>query len=328
VVIPELDEAQVCTNPERAEQFRAAFELGMGAAIAVPLEARGRAIGVLGIGAGRGAAPFSPVQLDLAGDLARRVAIALDNASLFTQRTAIAAGLQHGLRPPALPEIDGLELAARYHPVGHGLLVGGDFYDVFPLAGARRWALVVGDVVGNGVAAAALTAVVRHTASAASRFVADAGDIVAAVNDALRRETLGERFCTLVLATVEMGDAEAAVEVLVAGHPAPAVVRGDGRVEMLTGGSGRLLGVFETALPARSTVRLRRGDALVLFTDGLLEARDRHRDLFGDDRLRAAMAAVAGAGARTIADGMCDAVLRFSDDELTDDVAVLVAAVC
>jgi serine phosphatase RsbU (regulator of sigma subunit) len=327
VVIPEVDETEACRTPEGAERFRAAFELGIGSAIAVPLIARGRAIGVLGVGVTAGSTPFSAAQLELAADVATRAAVALDNATLFTQRTAIAAGLQRGLLPPELPDIHGLELAARYHPVGRGLLVGGDFYDVFPLDDSGRWALVIGDVVGNGVDAAALTAVVRHTARAASRFVTDPVDIFAAVNDALRRETLGERFCTLVLASVEVSAGVAAVELFNGGHPVPVIVHGDGRVASRNGGSGRLLGVFETAPPARSSVRLDTGDALVLFTDGLLEARGPDRELFGDERVHAALRAVAGADARTIADAVCDEVVRFSDGELTDDVAVLVAKV-
>jgi PAS domain-containing protein len=233
----------------------------------------------------------------------------------------IARTLQAGLLPPRLPEPRGLELAALYRAQGEGLDVGGDFYDVF--RDGEDWVLVVGDVCGKGPEAAALTAEARWTIRALATTARPPDELLRAVNRALIGRREGFAFVTAVIARVRPGPDGARVVCGRAGHPRPFVVRADGDVEPVTA-QGGLLGVLESVRFRPSRVHLRPGDALVIVTDGVTEARNGAREL-GPDGLADALAGLAGAGAREIAWRVEDVAGAFSDGPLRDDLAVVVA---
>ena len=132
-----------------------------------PLTARGRTFGAISLVLAESGRSYTARDVELAEDLAHRAALAIDNARLFRERSAIADTLQASLLPPLLPPVPGFEAAAEYVPGGDGVEVGGDFYDLFA-TGPGRWTLMIGDVCGKGAAAATLTGVTRHTARAAA----------------------------------------------------------------------------------------------------------------------------------------------------------------
>jgi serine phosphatase RsbU (regulator of sigma subunit) len=208
--------------------------------------------------------------------------------------------------------------------MGDGNEVGGDFYDLFESGGA--WAAVIGDVCGKGAEAAALTALARHGVLALGRDGAAPSRVLAELNEVIVRERgLQPRFSTVAYARLERdGDAVTAT-VASAGHPLPLVVRASGRVEPV-GRPGTLIGPFASIRVNDETAVLAPGDALVLFTDGVTEARRAGR-LFGDARLRRLLAGTAGRPADEIARRIEEAVVAHHGGPLADDLAVLVVRV-
>ncbi|MGH2686572.1 MAG: SpoIIE family protein phosphatase [Actinomycetota bacterium] len=297
---------------------------GLSAAVAVPLVARGDRFGVMSLGLETPKAPFSEAQLTLAVDLAQRAALAVDGARRFGEQSYVAAKLQDALLPRALPDIPGVELGVRYVAAGSGVDVGGDFYDVFA-TGDGAWALVVGDVVGKGVEAAAVTGVARYTLRALALHDRRPSALLDGLNRALRQEEAEERYCTACYVRLEPLEHGHDAVVGLAGHPEPIVLRADGRTETV-GRPGTLLGAFEHVRLEDEHVQLEPGDALVLFTDGVTE-RHRDDDFFGADGLAALLAGLAGATADEIAGAVEQAVVDFDAAASRDDLAVLVARV-
>ena len=255
--------------------------------------------------------------------IAGQAAVAIDNARLFAQQSEVAHTLQRSLLPPVLPEIGGVSLAARYHPAGAGLEVGGDFYDVFPVE--DEWAVMIGDVSGTGAGAAALTAVVRHTARAVARHVRRPSAVIKAVNDAILALEGSEQFCTLAYghlrAIAHGGGVE--LEIVSAGHPPGLVRRAGGTVDELQA-RGSILGQLREVEAVSMVVTLSPGDTLVLYTDGVTEARSEDGSFFGDRRLAEVLATTAGADAATTAAAIEAAVIEFGGGKAGDDIALLV----
>jgi len=243
------------------------------------------------------------------------------------ERAELARTLQESLLPPRLPEIPGLRVAARYVAGGTGAEVLGDFYDVFPSV-RSSWGLVVGDVCGKGVPAAKSTALARYTLRAEAHRHGRPAMILATLNQALLDwMTDDPRFLSAVYATVRPTAAGASVQVSSAGHPLPLVRRADGRTRTL-GRPGTLLGVLADPELHDSRTLLRPGDSLILFTDGVTEARrPADRDLFGDDRLGDLVAGLAGLPAVRMADAIQQAVQVFSGGQISDDTVVLILQV-
>jgi PAS domain S-box-containing protein len=292
-------------------------------AMLIPLVSGPRVLGALSFVSLQPQRVFDHDAVSLAEELGRRAGVAVANARLYERERAVAAALQASLLPRRLPQVPGLELAARFHPGGEGVEVGGDFYDAFPI-GAEAAALVVGDVCGKGAEAAALTAQFRYTARALSGPGRDPGTVLGLVDAKVQEDDgVGDRFCTAVYALVERGPHGFACSVASAGHPLPLVVRASGAVEELAC-SGSLL--FVLARPTYQVVSftLRPGDSLVLYTDGVTEARGEH-GWFGADRLRSLLASRAGASADELAGAVADAALAHSGGRADDDIAVLVA---
>ncbi|MEW6477449.1 MAG: GAF domain-containing SpoIIE family protein phosphatase [Actinomycetota bacterium] len=296
--------------------------------LAAPVRGRGDAVlGVVYLGHHRAHA-FDARHERLVAGLCSQLAAALEHCALFAERSRVASALSESLLPPLLPPLPGLDAAARYRPSGadapgRGNLVGGDFYDLFEIADGR-FGLLLGDVSGVGPEAAALTGVARYTV----RAVAEAEDgpcaVLTRLNEALLR--LGsERFLTAVYAILEpKGDGVVPVGLCSGGHPPAVVLRDDESVEVLDGEAGMLLGVFPTVELSDIHVVLNPGDALVLVTDGVLEARDGEGSEFGLERLTELLATCAGRSAEGIARRIERSVLDHRGDRADDDLAIVV----
>lgn len=243
------------------------------------------------------------------------------------ERAALAQTLQESLLPPRLPPIPGLQVAARYAAGGTGVEVLGDFYDVFPSV-RGSWGLVVGDVCGKGVPAAKSTALARYTLRAEAHRQTQPSLILAALNQALLDWLTDDpRFLTAIYATVRPTVAGASVRICSGGHPLALVRRADGRVQA-AGQPGTLLGLLAHPELPDSRVLLRAGDSLVLFSDGVIEARSpADRDLYGDDRLRDFLATLRDMSAEQIAGAVLQAALTFSGGKTGDDTVTLVLTV-
>lgn len=236
----------------------------------------------------------------------------------------LARVLQEALLPTATPRIPGLELATRYRAGADGTKVLGDFYDVFPVPSG--WGVVVGDVCGKGIQAARTTALARSTVRAVGHAEDDPEVVLTTLNEVLHVWFGDQRsFATAVYATLHQGAHGVEVTVASAGHPAGFVVCCDGRVQRLHDG-GRVLGIYAESDVAVEKVRLGPGDGLVLFTDGITEAR-RHGnpEQFDEDGVDRTLRALSpGTSADGIATAVSNAALAHAGGEVSDDTAVLV----
>ena len=196
---PEADEAgqswslAMGAGPDLTDE---AVVLASDAAWCFPLAARGRSLGVVVIGRPRGDRPPREA-LELTEDLARRAALALDNARLYEQQQLTSQALQRSLLPPELPQIPRVDLAVAHEVAGEGNEVGGDFYDVFP-AGENRWRFAIGDVCGTGPEAAAVTGLARHALRILAREGHDVADVVGRLNQLILEDGPRARFITLL----------------------------------------------------------------------------------------------------------------------------------
>lgn len=287
-------------------------------AAVLPLVIAGSLVGALLVRDGRLDLAADDDDVLFAREIARRMARALENARLYRDRDHVARTLQQGLLPPRLPDVPFVDSAALFRPAERGQEIGGDFYDLFEV-GAGRWLAVVGDVCGKGAEAATLTGMVRHTI----RSVGDLdrpSDALAFVNRALLREELDGRFCTVAVVLLEPDDGDGArATVSVAGHPLPQVLTADGRVQRV-GRHGTLLGVTANVQLHDEPIRLAPGDALVLYTDGLIA-----KDEITGEEPSSLLGALAG-GRWGSAQEVRDRIAAFVDQtaQVHDDVAVLV----
>jgi serine phosphatase RsbU (regulator of sigma subunit) len=287
-------------------------------ALAVGLTARGSTVGALVTI--RGHSGYGDDEMALAQRVGARAAVALDSARLYEERGLLASALQQALRPPALPDIDGVRLAARYRPAAEHLDIGGDFYDVH--GSADDLLVALGDVCGKGVEAAALTGRTRQSIRTAAYFDRRPAELLTAVNSVLY-EAESDRFVTVLCARVRPDRAAGQVEVelATAGHPPPLVLRANGAVEEVDvagTAAGLLPHVRYRAIP----VSLRRGDTMLMFTDGIIEARGA-AGLYGVERLAALLPAYAGAAPDVVCEAVEQDVVEYLDGETHDDIALL-----
>ncbi|WP_328685316.1 SpoIIE family protein phosphatase [Streptomyces sp. NBC_01261] len=237
------------------------------------------------------------------------------------------ATLQQTLLPPTLVNVPGLDVAAHYH-VASTDMVGGDFYDLFPLS-AGTWGLFLGDVCGKGAAAAAVTSLARYTLRAAAVYDPDPAAVLSNLNTVLNHEYNGHdpRFCTVVfgLLTPEGDRGGFRITLASGGHPPALLLRADGSADHVHTPGGQLIGVLPDAHIATATVHLAAGDTLLLHTDGLTEARSAHTrgaDRYGDDALLDFARALAPTTAFAAVAAIRDLLDTFGTG-VDDDTAVL-----
>ncbi len=262
------------------EQFELLQTLGLSALLVVPLRSGENVLGALTLVASQPHRRFDDADLATAEALAQRIADALRNSRLLRDRSEIAKVLSAGLRPDESPVLPGCEVTAVYQPAGEDVYAGGDFYDVIDSPSGSI--VVMGDVVGKGAPAAALSAVSRVTLRTAGRLTGQPAAALDELNHQLRRRG-AMSLCTVVaiaLPTALPGPAE----VLLGGHPPPLLVR-DG-VASLIGETGPMLGAVEVPDWKPVTVELEPDDVIVLYTDGVLDSVLAGGERFGEDRLR------------------------------------------
>jgi PAS domain S-box-containing protein len=322
---PDIPDAMLRAAAVDDEHYTEMTAIGMRSAIIVPMTARGRTIGALIWVNGRSGRRFDALDVDLAHELARRCATAIENARLYSERSYIARTLQQSLLPIELPDIPGVETAARFRPTGEGNEVGGDFYDVFE-TGNRGWTVVMGDVCGKGPDAAAVTALARYTLRAAAMRERLPSRSLALLNEALLRQRNDRRFCTVAAAYIEMLDHGARAGISSGGHPLPLLLRPDGSVEQV-GAPGTLLGVVPDPDLDDRAVTLEPGDALVFYTDGVIESRVSGDGVLDERRLCELVATCAGGSADAIAAKVEEAAVLTQHGRPKDDIAVLVLRV-
>ncbi|WDM10066.1 SpoIIE family protein phosphatase [Streptomyces lavenduligriseus] len=291
-----------------------------GETVVLPLVARNRVIGMLTLGKPTDE-HFRQEILELAEDLSRRAALALDNARLYSERTAISQSLQRSLLPPGLPQIDGVEVEVIYRAAGEGNEVGGDFYDVFPI-GNGAYGFAIGDVCGTGPNAAAVTGLARHALRLLAREGLSGPAVLQRLNSAILDEGDRSRFLTLLYGELRTrADGSAELKVVCAGHPLPLRLRQDGTVTAAAEPQP-LLGVIEDLELYEETVTLDPGDVLLCVTDGVTERREGSR-MLGDDGLADVLTTCTGLTAGAVAARIMRAVERFASDAPSDDMAIL-----
>jgi PAS domain S-box-containing protein len=266
-LIPSVDHRMLREAAVDEEHFEALRGLGFRSVIVAPMRTADRTLGaivVVSAGTGR---RFGPDDLEMAEELGRRAAVAVDNAMVHEERAHVAETLQRSLLPPETPAVPGMEIATRYRPAVHD--IAGDFYDVFPM-GEGDWAVLIGDVCGKGAPAAALTAAARYTVHAAAIEHREPVAILGVLNEALIRQDVEGRFCTLLFATVRRERDGAALTLATGGHPPALILRHDGTVD-ISEARGMLLGVVPDPSIGQDAIRLGPGDAVVLYTDGLTD---------------------------------------------------------
>ncbi|WP_030342808.1 SpoIIE family protein phosphatase [Streptomyces sp. NRRL S-1022] len=291
-----------------------------GETVVLPLVARNRVIGMLTLGKPTDE-HFRQEILELAEDLSRRAALALDNARLYSERTAISQSLQRSLLPPGLPQIDGVEVEVIYRAAGEGNEVGGDFYDLFPI-GNGAYGFAIGDVCGTGPNAAAVTGLARHALRLLAREGLPGPAVLERLNSAILDEGDRSRFLTLLYGELRpQEDGSAELKVVCAGHPLPLRLRQDGTVTAAAEPQP-LLGVIEDLELYEERVTLDPGDVLLCVTDGVTERREGTR-MLGDDGLADVLTTCTGLTAGAVAARIMRAVERFASDAPSDDMAIL-----
>lgn len=241
------------------------------------------------------------------------------------------AVLQRSLVPDSLPAVPGLETAVHYHTAAPDQL-GGDFYDLFPVTG-DRWAFFLGDVCGKGPEAASLTSLTRYTLRAAAHHDPDPASALSTLNAVLHERYTGDgnpRYCTCIVGIIEPGGEHGPTVVRLAsgGHPPALVLRSDGSAEFLPTPGGLLIGVVPGAPVGTAETVLAPGDTVVLYTDGLTEARTGpgRDDLYGEDALHAFATDRAPAGPGEVITALTGLIESFGEG-LDDDTALLALGV-
>jgi len=300
------------------------LRLGATSLLSVPITDGATNYGALTLARTAGEGRFEVADLGLVEQLGQHLGVAIRVDRMFRRRSAVAEVLQGSLLPATLPDVPGLDLSAAYQPASEGLEVSGDFYDVFPVTGG--WAITVGDVCGKGQEAAAMTAAARHAIRVLAHWNPDPADVLARVNEVMLDGDYEDRFVTAKLAYLRWEEGgRLRVTLASAGHPGPALVRPDGRVDVLSGG-GLPLGLFPDADPQTEELELGPDDLLFFYTDGLTDARSLDMRYF-EDSLADELAGLAGRSAAETARMIQSLVSSFAQGELRDDMTIVVAKV-
>ncbi len=312
-----LDAATAVSLGPPYELLAPFLEKGSTAAV-VPIATPGEVLGTLTLVSLAPERPISAAKVDTALSIAGQSALALDNARLYQQQKEFADTMQRSLLPRSRPSLPGLELGDVYAASAR-LDVGGDVYDYLLLPDGRL-AVVMGDVTGHGIDAAADMAMAKFVFRSLGRRQPGPGAVLEAANEVVVEEIAHGKFITMVVLTVN--PLTGALAVAAAGHPAPRLLDADGAVTPLEA-RGLALGIDEEQTYPETTGTLHPGAAVVLYTDGVIEAR-RGGELYGLERLDALLAARRDLSAPDLARAIVDDCRAFAGGELVDDCAVVV----
>ena len=311
-LVRDIDEAMLAASARDPEHLEVLRAVGLNSVMIAPITAGERVLGALSFVSST-SRRFDERDLELACDLGRQVGIVIDSAKLHAEQLHIAQTLQAGLVPHALPVVEGWQLSSAYRAAGRANEVGGDFYDV--IVSDRGWVAIIGDVVGKGAEAAALTALARHTLAAIVESTGDVGQALEVLNRRLRHRGDYKSLCTVCAVQVAAGDP---VRVFSAGHPLPLLASG-GAVRVV-GRPSPMLGFLDDLEVSETAIDVRPGDRLVLYTDGVLDAIG-PLDRFGEARLVETVLMLADG--ETAAGDILAALDQFAREEQADDIAIL-----
>ncbi len=303
--------AQAAVDERHLELLRA---VGFRSVLIVPMRVGGTVLGTMTLVSAESARAFDDIDLVLAGQIAARAAVAIENSRLYSQRSLIARTLQQSLLPDQLPEIPGYQLASLYLPALDTSMVGGDFYEIWPVADA--WMFLIGDVTGKGIEAAALTALVRHTVRTASEFRSSPAQLLRFL-DATLKQRPQLSVCTGLCLRLEGETALLAV----GGHPLPLYLHG-GEIHEL-GAHGPLLGAFPEADWVDHALVLEPDSTLLAYTDGVTDGQGERGERFGFERLRALLGELGDVPASELLRGLAGRLEEFQAGAQTDDTAAI-----
>jgi GAF domain-containing protein len=309
----EITDEMLVAGARDEEHLRLARELKLRSALIVPLTARGRTLGVITLIRAETGQRYSWADLAVAEDLGRRAGVAIDNALLYSQTRDVALQLQRAVLPDRLDDIAGWQIATYYRPGGHAD-VGGDFYDAIPIEDGKL-AVIIGDVMGHGIAAAAAMAHIRAAVRAYLCIDSDPSAVVGKLDHMFARLGITQ-LVSLVYAVID--PVAGMLSLVNAGHHPPLLIGADGSTRFAQSAPRRILGVKPDDRAATHW-QLTEGSTLLLYTDGLVERRDEDLD-FGVSRMVARAPALAGP---SLAGALRELVLTVSDEDGTDDVTAL-----
>ncbi len=290
--------------------------------VGVAVRVGGRVVGVLHASS-REPGAFEDDDADFLQSIADSLALTIDRTRSFDQRDRMATALERALLPMSLPHVPGFEIATMYRPSRFGDEVGGDFYDVF--GDGDVWYLAIGYVCGKGPEAAAIMGMTRIALRSLAREddARPLPEVLQLLNSfLLDSELMGDRFCTVCVARLEISDGEGTVTTCLGGHPPPLLVQADGSLDTV-GTPGSLLGLFEDVSLHEARADIHRGDSIALFTDGVTELSVERPDE-GESMLRSALVAAASDDAAGIVKTV-ERTLLDPRGELRDDAALIVA---
>ena len=310
---------------DELERFMA---LDLRSSMTVPLKtAKGTVLGAIGLVSAQVGRLYTEDDLTLALEIARRAAIAVENAQLFEHTRHTSRTLQKNLLPPELPELGFVDLGVCFLPLGgEDDLIGGDFYDIVDL-GKNTWAVILGDVSGKGAGAATLASATRWSFRSVITRSPDPADALRELNDTLLTQDWEGRYVTAIAAIVEPDlSGRLSIRYSVGGHPSPVLRRSDGQAEHLPA-QGTLIGALPSGTWQTNEVLMHPGDTFVLYSDGLSEAINDKGALFGEEGVLGAVAkaelgGTEGNNADTLANDLCNAATEFGRQR--DDMAALV----
>ncbi len=282
----------------------------------VPLVVRDEFLGVIGFHYHSEAMPFSDAQVNFARKLAATLSLALENARLFGQQRRIAETLQRSMLRP-IPHIPRVDVGIGYASAFESALVGGDFYDIFQ-PDDQTLSVLIGDVSGKGIEAAGLTETIRSSVRSLSYIDPSPAFVFGRLNQLLLNELQDEMFATgtLFVLNTETGE----IRIANAGHPRP-IVRGE-RCTYANVINGSLLGVVQETYK-ESYLHIKEGETILLYTDGILEARRRSGELFGERRLLHAARSCTKRRPQALVNSLLEKATSFAAGRLDDDVALL-----
>lgn len=280
LLYPEISEEMLVAAAIDNRHLELLRAVGFRSALIVAMRIGERVLGAMTLVSAESGRVLDQFDLQLAEQTAARAAVAIENSRLYSERSSIARTLQQSLLPEKLPEIPGYELSSVYLPAIEAGMVGGDFYDVWYVKDS--WMMIIGDVTGKGVQAAALTALVRNTMRTGSHFQSSPAGLLALV-DATLKERSALSLCTAICLCLS----EDRLTFAIGGHPWPLRITSDAVVEV--GEHGPLLGAFEDASWRDLDLRLKPGESVMLYTDGVTDAQNTQGTRFGLGRLRATL---------------------------------------
>jgi PAS domain S-box-containing protein len=312
----DIDDTMIASMAADDDHLAILRGLRLSSAMIVPLAAKGQVTGTLTLISDESGRRYGPDDIAFAEEVARRAGLAIENARLYEQQRHIARTLQRSLLPTSLPEIPQLDVATSYRPAAQGTEVGGDFYDLFQ--SPDGWCLMIGDVSGKGVEAAAVTALTRYTVRTAALNSPRPKDVLEVLNQAMLEQLPEDRYCTIAYGTMQLNGREATLQIACAGHPPPLILRVDGTINDACGPGG-LLGLFPDPEIVDSLGHLGPGDLLLLYTDGVIESWEEK----GDEALKTTLSRARGLSAAETIAHIEDDALAASDGGHRDDFALM-----